>query len=123
MFEKLLENETFQILGAIAFVLSAAYAFFRGMFEKKQEYNRRKTDGLHPEHVILQKLQLIHEDLARISQDTPHLQLLEHDIRDLKEHLREVEESMIVLMETTGRTFTKVDNVETSVEVLKDRGN
>ena len=114
MLEALLENEQYQFLGAIAFVLASAFAFYKGMYAKRNT----PTDI---SHIVLAKFQLIHEEIERVSIDTRRLKSVQFELHELKNHLHEVEETLSVMMETSRMTFDKVDGVQTNVEILKDR--
>jgi hypothetical protein len=60
--------------------------------------------------------------LRNFSELAGDVEVLSRAASNLERDVKEVSESLKVMMETNRRTLDKVDSIETSVAVLKDRG-
>ena len=60
--------------------------------------------------------------LKSFSELAGDVEILSRAASNLERDVKEVSESIKVMMETNRRTLDKVDSIETSVAVLKDRG-
>lgn len=114
MLDTLLQNELVQLAIAIG---SGFAAFFAVVFGLKSP-DRRKTK-YDVNHEILKKLQLMHEDIIRIANDLPNVQLARHDIAMLDGRVVDLAKTIAVMFDTESKTFDKVDNIETIVQIIK----
>lgn len=116
MLETLLENEIVNWAIAIGAGIGTLLSIIAGMKAK----DRRAENNLELAHEILKKLQLMHEDISRLVQDMPNIQLVQHDVSELDEHLQDLAKTIAVMMDTNGRTYDKVDRIESIVGLLKE---
>lgn len=114
--ETLLASELAQWAIAIGAGLGTLFSVIAGMKAK----DRRNGNNLELAHEILKKLQLMHEDIARIASDMPNIQLVQHDVGSLEDHIQELAKTLAVMMDTTGKTYDKVDRIDSVVNLLKE---
>lgn len=123
MLELLLENNTLQVLGAVGFVLASAFAFSKGLFgsrgDSKEESEKDQIVELI--NLLHQKLQLIHEDVNRISDDTPHTQIIQHDIAELKHDVDDITKTITLLMQTVTGTHDGMGEIHSNIIKIKER--
>ena len=116
MLETLLQNEITNWAIAIGAGIGTLFSILAGMKAK----DRRTENNLELAHEILKKLQLMHEDISRLVQDMPNVQLIKRDVNTLDEHLDDLAKTIAVMMDTTGRTYDKTDRIESVVNLLKE---
>lgn len=98
-------NQLFIVFVSIGTMLGAAIAALKG-YTKTEQRETPKEIGHH----MLEKLQLVHEDIAK----------LEGDLGELSEDLEELSRSLSVIMETLSKMFDKVDRTDVNVAILKE---
>jgi len=116
MLESLLQNDLVNWFIAVGAGVGTLLSFIAGTKAK----DRRVSNQLEMAHELLKKLQLMHEDIVRIIQDMPNVQLVQHDVRGLDDHIDDLAKSIAVMMDTTGKTYDKIDKVEVIVNLLKE---
>ena len=103
MVDVLLENELIQLFIALGVGIGACYATLAGLKKEKE------PDAVH---LVLEKLQLIHEDIANIARS-------QDQVKAIDDRLVELVKSVAVMMNTEQLTFEKIDNIESIVELLE----
>lgn len=105
---ELIQSEIVQWIVGIFAGLAVLVSSFRG--QKAAKANKGK-----PDETLFQLL----KHFATLTAD---VDTVSKTISSLKNDLHELSESIKVMMEANRRTLDKVDSIETSVEILKDRG-
>lgn len=114
--DTLLASELAQWAIAIGAGLGTLFSVIAGMKAK----DRRNGNSLELAHEVLKKLQIMHEDIARIANDVPNIQLVKHDVGSLEDHMQELAKTLAVMMDTSGKTYDKVDRIDSIVNLLKE---